>query len=78
MKNKTLHSIKFILSALFIFVSGVTQAQQNQDRYFTQALDPFNESLSEIQGLVTPKHEATISGELAARILFIAPELSTF
>ena len=38
----------------------------------------FNESLSEIQGLVTPKHEATISGELAARILFIAPELSTF
>ena len=78
MKNKTLHSIKFILSAFFIFVSGVTQAQQNQDRYFTQALDPFNESLSEIQGLVTPKHEATISGELAARILFIAPELSTF
>ena len=81
MKNKTLHSIKFILSAFFICVSGVTQAQQNQDRYLNQTLDPLasaNESLSKIQGLVTPKYEAIISGELAARILFIAPELSTF
>ena len=81
MKNKILHSIKFILSAPLIFISGVTQAQQNQDRYLNQTLDPLasiNESLSGINGLVTPKYEAIISGELAARILFIAPELSIF